>query len=69
MKDESTVGAADQSKPRKEDAPKNAPGTQEITGPVAKPGQDEPPPRRSPDAEGGQPVDELDLDGDGARRP
>ena len=24
-------------------------------------------PRRSPDAEGGQPVDELDLDGDGAR--
>ncbi len=24
--------------------------------------------RQSPDAEGGQPVDELDLDGDGARR-
>ena len=25
-------------------------------------------PRPSPDAEGGQPVNELDLDGDGARR-
>jgi len=28
----------------------------------------EPPGRRTPDKEGGAPVDELDLDGDGARR-
>ena len=36
-------------------------------GPPASPARSRPG-RRTPDKEGGAPVDELDLDGDGARR-
>lgn len=67
MKDNRTVAPASDGKAQKDEALPKAPATQRTAERQVQSGPGKPP-RPSPDAEGGQPVDEMDLDGDGARR-
>jgi hypothetical protein len=67
MKDNPPVATANDGKAQKDDAPTKEPAKDRAAERQGEPGPGNSL-RQSPDAEGGQPVDELDLDGDGARR-